>query len=282
MHRICQSSVGWPVLWGLVLASVGTLPPSSAFAQSHDGVVKTEEAELPFVTEAPTPGIVPPDEGGVDPGLLGAWLDYLAVQDKQRRVTGGTSTLIASTALLGFGIWAFLDEPPNNDLNRGVGMLAVAAGGPALALGIVELAMPSASEKRYGRWETAVAAGMTERELARFEGELRSYSLEARRQRMRGRWTGFGLFVTGALLLGLTPVADLDTDAETVGYVTGGVAAGTGLLGFGLSFKDGWEEAYWEAYLQGRPPPGAGPRRSWAVSPALGRSFAGMSLRGAF
>ena len=184
--------------------------------------------------------------------------------------------------MLGFGIWAFLDDAPNNELNRGIGMLAVAAGGPGLALGIVELAMHSASEKRFSRWEAAASAGMSERELARFEGELRGYSLDARRERMRGRWSSFGLFVTGGLLLGLTPVADLDSDAETVGYVTGGVAAATGLLGFGLSFKGTVEEEYWDAYLQGRPPPGAGPRGSWAVSPAFGRSFAGVSMRGAF
>lgn len=232
----------------------------------------------PVASELPAPD----SESVAEPGhvkLLGEWLQFLARQDKQARITTGTSSLIASAGILGFGIWAFLEDPPNNELNRGIGLLAVAAAGPGLSLGILELAMKSGSEKRWARWEATAARSMSSEEIGRFEGELRSYSLEARRNRMRGRWSSFGLFVTGGLLLGLTPAADLGSDGQTVGYVTGGVAAAVGLVGFGFSFARSFEEEYWDAYLQGRRPPRY---RRWRTSPAFGRTFAGMTVGGEF
>ena len=121
---------------------------------------------------------------------------------------------------------------------------------------------------------------ITSAEVARFEGELRLSSIASKRMRLRERWMDVGMIAGGALLLGLTPATNLSDGAKTDSYVVGGVIAGVGVLGFGLSFIKSDGEKAWESYSRGDPPP-VGKRR-WRASPQAGRGYAGVHLEGTF
>ena len=129
------------------------------------------------------------------------------------------------------------------------------------------------------RWQRSTQSKLTLRELGRFEGEFRNTSDAAHRELTMARWTSFGMALTGGLILGLTPAANLSTDAATIGYVTGGVALGVGVLGFAFSFRGTVEEEHWNAYLRGQGPPKS---VKWSASPAVGRKFVGAQVVGQF
>jgi hypothetical protein len=213
-----------------------------------------------------------------DVARLDKWLDHLSGTARRNRITSGATTLVLSGLILGTGIPAFLRSDPADELTRGAGFVAVAGSGVLMAAGIVQLAVKSPSESTLERWGAATEGELTLRELARFEGELRQYSESTRRAVRVLRWTYLGLALTGGLILGLTPAADLSTDGATTGYVTGGAMLGVGLLGFGLTFARPSRVDYWEAYRQGKSPK---PTR-WSASPRAGRHVAGLAITGLF
>ena len=85
--------------------------------------------------------------------------------------------------------------------------------------------------------------------------------------------------MSGALLLGLTPAANLSRDASTAGYVVGGILAGLGFFNFGMSFRKSADPDYWNQYLRGGRPPTS---THWGLAPAIGRNFAGAQIFGRF
>lgn len=224
----------------------------------------------------------PPSEGlaaAEDVARLDRWLSYLSGSAKRGRITSGTTSLIASGIVMGTGIWAFLQTSPTDELTRGAGFVAVAGSGALMSVAIFQLAAKSQAEETLERWHAATAGELTLTELARFEGELRQYTETMNRGVRLMRWTDFGIALTGALILGLTPAADLSPEGARTGYVTGGVALGAGLLGFALTFVGQSKTDHWNAYLQGKDPPSS-PR--WSASPQVGRTFAGLRVAGRF
>ncbi len=81
----------------------------------------------------------------------------------------------------------------------------------------------------------------------------------------------------GALMLGLTPVSNLED--KGTGYIVGGVTAGFGLLGFAFSFIGSPQAEYWKAYQAGQAAPKS---RKRGVSPALSRTFVGAQFEATF
>ena len=170
----------------------------------------------------------------------------------------------------------------SNKFSKGFGFVAVAAGGATLVMGATLLAIPSPAEKRYGRWPSVQSQGVSDVELARFEGELR-YSLTVRangklRQR---RWGSLGLVLGGASLIGLTAASNLSTLAQRLGYGVGGTLAGVGMVGFGLSFMK--PRDLWERYEVGLPPRGTElVRATLKITPLLTRRAAGLCVNARF
>ncbi|MFZ1865295.1 MAG: hypothetical protein WAU39_13805 [Polyangiales bacterium] len=266
-----------------IFISILAAPPITARAQGQPEVI----AEPPAAQQWPAPpepseSIAAPLEElapADDQARLEKWLVYLSRSAKRARISSGASGLVGSSVGMALGIWAYLQDPPDNELTRGAGLVALAGSGVFMSLGIFQLAAKSEPEKMLARWRTATEGELTLRELTRFEGELRHYADMQKRAVRLGRWTNFGMALTGALILGLTPAADLSPDGATVGYVTGGVALGAGLMGFAFSFVGQSEPDYWNAYLKGKGPPS--PSR-WSASPQVGRTFAGIRLVGRF
>ena len=210
---------------------------------------------------------------------LGMWIEYVSGEARRNRLTSGSSMLVGSALGIGFGIPLYLQSNPGTELNKGIGISLITFSGVLLAVGITELATKTVPEKRLAQWKEATESALTLRELARFEGELRGYSDVMRREMLRARWTNFGMGLTGALILGLTPAANLSKDAATIGYVVGGVMAGLGFMGFAFSFRKGAVPDYWSAYLRGKSPPAGG---RWSVAPSAGYKYAGARVLGRF
>jgi hypothetical protein len=273
-QRVCV------VLLGVFLAALVSSYSEVAGAQAGDVVSEppsvTPETPPALTLEVTGPEPLAPD---ADQARLGSWLEYLADSGRRSRMSDGSYSLFGSAAMMGIGIWAFVKAPPNTELNKGIGLLAISGAGIFMSVGIFQLAMKSEAERRLGRWQEATSSKLTLRELRRFEGEFRSYSAGAERELLMARWTNFGMALTGALILGLTPAASLSRDAETIGYVTGGVALGIGLVGFGFSFRGTPETEHWNSYIQGQSPPKS---TKWSASPAVGRKFVGAQIVGQF
>jgi len=262
------------------------LMPTMSFAQV-DGDDASPVVTAPPAGEDRRPSgtleVKAPEPLAPDPSqqLLDLWLDYAADAARRERLNSGANQLVGSAILLGIGIWAYVHTNPTNELVKGIGLSAVGASGVFLSVGIFRLAKKSTAELRFESWRQARGPSLTLRELGRYEGELRAFSREAELALKLSRWSNFALMLTGGLILGLTPAADLTRDGRTIGYVVGGVSAGLGLLGFGLSFIGSAKADYWKLYENGQAPPTGGGRR-WGATPSVGRNYVGARLFGSF
>ena len=213
---------------------------------------------------------------------LDRWLYATRTEGRRNRMVSGSLATLGSALLVAFGTVALLDDSPRTEFSKGFGFVAVAAGGATLVMGATLLAIPSPAEKRYGRWQSVQSQGVTDVELARFEGELR-YSLTVRangklRQR---RWGSLGLVLGGASLIGLKAASNLSTLAQRLGYGVGGTLAGVGMVGFGLSFMK--PRDLWERYEVGLPPRGTElVRATLKITPLLTRRAAGLCVNARF
>jgi hypothetical protein len=244
-----------------LVSIVGLLSARIAVAHAQDTEV---------VPEAPAPE--------ADQAHLDEWLGYVASASRTERLFQGSSMLVAGSIVMGIGIPLYI-RAPGTELDQGLGLAAVAASGVYMGLGIARLASKSAAEKQLERWQAAKRSGLTVRELARFEGELRNYGELARRELLLARWTSFAMALTGGLITGLTPAAGLSRDGALIGYVGGGILMGVGFLDFGLTFRKAAVPDYWDAYLAGKRPP---PSMKWSAAPAVGQKFAGASVAARF
>lgn len=211
--------------------------------------------------------------------LLEAWLAYSSDEAKRaRRIAGGTSIVFAA-ALIGAGAALYVDSTPRTELDQGAGLVTLALGGAFLTGGIAALAIRSSAEKRYDSWDRAVEEGVSATEFARYEGELRATLRSGSALRRASRWSNLGIAVSGILILAVTPAANLSSDGRRVGYIVGGVLAGAGALGFGLSFIKTAD--LWQRYENGDPP--TGKSRGWLyATPTFNQHGGGVAVAGRF
>lgn len=208
---------------------------------------------------------------------LNSWLEYLGRGARSSRLTVGSTMLVAGAIVTVAGAVIYVSSP-TTELDKGLALALVGIGGVYTAAGIARLAKKSSMETLLVNWKAARTNPLTPRELGQFEGELRNYARLLDRSTRIARWASFGMGMTGALILGLTPAADLSPDARTTSYAIGGVLAGLGLLSFGFSFIGAGRDDVWTAYQKGQGPP----RARWSAAPSFSRSFAGLSVQGRF
>ena len=263
--------------WAWLAGSV-----SAQTAEEAQRVV-SEPPELPSeeaVQRALSTGAAEQLASEAQQALLGEWMEATGRAGRRVRLLSGANQLIASSIVMGTGIALFVTDA-ETELDKGVGLALVGFSGVFMSLGIAQLVKHSQAELRLERWSRASTSRLTMRELGRFEGELRAQSETLDRSAKIARWSSFGMAMTGALILGLTPAANLSTNASTGTYIAGGVMAGFGLLAFGLSFVGGGESSY-DAYSRGQRPLQYSKGVTVRGAPAVGRNFAGAQLVGRF
>lgn len=184
--------------------------------------------------------------------------------------------------LVGLGVWRLTENPPDNDYTRGLGVMFMTLGMADLTTGVYAATRISHEKRRLERWQKARKDGVTEVELAHFEGELQSSKETRQGERLLVRWNGLTHAIAGVLVLAFTPIPDSSDGKDRVtGYVIGGIFVGTGMGAFAASFRPTPSEKAWTEYNK-RKIPIPGHEFSWRLAPSISRRGAGLSFGASF
>ncbi|MFW2389555.1 MAG: hypothetical protein ACN4G0_14540 [Polyangiales bacterium] len=266
-----------PIL--VLLCAVALSTPSGAQAQP--------EPDAPDALDAPKSSADADATADLDALVHNAaLLDELLTRSTKEMITAqkfvAAAGIAGGTILLGLSGWRLLETPPQSQYSRGLGVMFMTLGMADLTTGVFAATRIIHERRRQERWEKALKDGITDIELAHFEGELQA-SHEARQsERLLVRWAAFTHALAGVVILGLTPIPDNAGGADRVsGYVIGAVFFAVGSATFGVSFRKAPSEKAWEEYNT-RKTPMPGHEVSWGVAPSISRHGAGLSFGGTF
>lgn len=258
----------------LILA-LSSAAPDRVRAQEPDS---PEDAEV--ITDEPSAGAEQALEHNAK--LFDELMVRATEADIRTRKFQAAAGIMGGTILLGLAGWRLAENDPQNAYTRGLGVMFMTLGMADLTTGIFLVARASHEERRLERWKRARADGITELELAHFEGELQASQETRQGERMLVRWNGLTHAIAGALVLGFTPVPDGSSRGDRVsGYVIGGIFMATGLAAFATSFREMPSEQAWNEY-NARKTAMPGHVLSWRFAPLISRRGAGLSFGATF
>jgi len=184
--------------------------------------------------------------------------------------------------LIGLASWRLIEDEPQSGYSRGLGVMFMTLGMADLTTGIFAATRVPHEKRRLERWKKARKDGVSDVELAHFEGELQASHELRNGERLLVRWNGLTHAIAGILVLALTPVPDGSSRTDRVsGYVVGGVFAAVGLGTFVASFRPLPSEKAWEQYNKQKIPM-PGHEFSWRLAPSISRRGAGLSFGATF
>lgn len=214
--------------------------------------------------------------------LLDELLTVSTEQATRERKFAAAAGITGGVILIGLSAWRLIEDPATNIYTRGLGVMFMTLGMADLTTGIFVATRISHETRRLERWKRARRNGITEVELAHFEGELQVAREVRKSERLLVRWNGLTHAIAGALVISLTPIPDSSRRSDRVtGYVIGGVFMATGLGAFAASFRPAPSEKAWDAY-NARKVNMPGHELSWRVLPAISRRGAGLSFGARF
>jgi len=279
------------------LVWTGELGGSAAMAQ--DLVPEEEDMEArgepPVTPPPPAVGMPDPGAGSVldapptapDPYLdaNARLLQELLVRSSEETIReqkfAAAAGITGGMILLGLGAWRLIENEPQNQFTRGLGVMFTTLGASDLTTGVFAATRVPHEKRRLDRWQKMLGDGLSEVELARMEGELLAASETRNGERMLVRWNGLTHALAGVIVLGFAPIPDNSQSDRVSGYVIGAVFIGTGMAAFGLSFRPTPSEKAWNEYEQKRKP-SSGSQVSLRMSPAVSRTSIGVGLSGTF
>lgn len=291
-------------LGGAAAATLAWALAGSASAQSAEGLDAPAEEE-----EAPPEGAIPEAPGdettvettvettdevhlptpphlSLDAARLGAFFEDEANGERDGTVVSSVFEITLGSANLGLGLWLMLDGDTFaglDGLRAAGGALGIPFGIMALVSGIYALTAIGTAENRLARWHAALEGGLDERELGRFEGELRSQAEAGRILRGFEAATDFAMMGGGFGLMLATALANLDEMGQAYGYGFGGLFALVGLVGgLGAVLGESHAETIWNRYRDGEGPEGADEGVDLSVAPMVTEGGFGVSLSGSF
>lgn len=214
--------------------------------------------------------------------LLDELLTLSTEQTIREQKFAAAAGITGGTILIGLSVWRLVENPASNIYTRGLGVMFMTLGMADLTTGIFAVTRIPHETRRLERWKRARKNGITEVELAHFEGELQAAREMRNGERRLVRWNGLTHAIAGALVLAFTPIPDSSRRSDRVtGYVIGGIFMATGLGAFAASFRPTPSEKAWNAY-NARKAKMPGHELSWRFAPSISRRGAGLSFGARF
>jgi hypothetical protein len=257
--------------------------PASAQDAIHEAS-ETAEDDAPVAAEVITeePQLLGPDAVAYNAELLDGLLERSMQETIREEKFGAAAGTMGGMILLGLGAWRLIENDPQSQYSRGLGVMFMTLGMADLTIGVYAATRIPHEKRRFARWERARQDGITEIELAHFEGELQASQETRQGERLLVRWGGLTHALAGVLVLAFAPVPDSMSRTDRVsGYVIGGVFFAVGMATFAASFRDTPTEKAWKEYNT-RKTPMPGHEFHWGVAPSVSKQGAGISFGGAF
>jgi hypothetical protein len=257
--------------------------PASAQDAIHEAS-ETAEDDAPVAAEVITeePQLLGPDAVAYNAELLDGLLERSMQETIREEKFGAAAGTMGGMILLGLGAWRLIENDPQSQYSRGLGVMFMTLGMADLTIGVYAATRIPHEKRRFARWERARQDGITEIELAHFEGELQASQETRQGERLLVRWGGLTHALAGVLVLAFAPVPDSMSRTDRVsGYAIGGVFFAVGMATFAASFRDTPTEKAWKEYNT-RKTPMPGHEFHWGVAPSVSKQGAGISFGGAF
>jgi len=214
--------------------------PASAQDAIHEAS-ETAEDDAPVAAEVITeePQLLGPDAVAYNAELLDGLLERSMQETIREEKFGAAAGTMGGMILLGLGAWRLIENDPQSQYSRGLGVMFMTLGMADLTIGVYAATRIPHEKRRFARWERARQDGITEIELAHFEGELQASQETRQGERLLVRWGGLTHALAGVLVLAFAPVPDSMSRTDRVsGYAIGGVFFAVGMATFAASFRD--------------------------------------------
>lgn len=255
-------------------------PIRAAAQDENESMRGSDEAAADVITEEPN---VPGREAlEFNAEILDELLTRSTKQTIRELKFAGAAGITGGMILLGLSAWRLIEDDPQNQFTRGLGVMFMTLGMADLTTGVYAVTRIPHEKRRLDRWEKARKNGISNVELAHFEGELQASREQRQGERLLVRWNGLTHALAGLLVIGFTPIPDTTSSADRVtGYVIGGVFFAIGMATFATTFRDTPSEKAWEEYNT-RKTPMPGHEFTWGLAPSISRRGAGLSVGGTF
>jgi hypothetical protein len=264
----------------LALLSVPFLPATVAAQDENEATSASAEADTDVITQEPD--LFDRDALAYNAEILDELLTRSTEQTIREKKYAAAAGITGGAILLGLSAWRFLEEPPSTQYSRGLGVMFMTLGMTDLTTGVFAAVRVSHERRRLERWHKARKEGITQVELAHFEGELQASHELRQGERLLVRWVALTHALAGVLVVAFTPIPDSAGRADRVsGYVIGAVFFTVGFATFGASFRKTPSEKAWEDY-NSRKKPMPGHEFGWRLAPSVSREGAGLSFGGRF
>jgi hypothetical protein len=272
----------WLLTLGLLC---GGAPATLASAQDATGEPSaTTESETPVKAEVITeePEVPGRDALAFNAELLDELLQRSTERTIREKKFGAAAGITGGMILLGLSAWRLIEDDQRDQYSRGLGVMFMTLGMADLTIGVFAATRIPHEKRRLDRWKRARKDGITDIELAHFEGELQASNETREGERLLVRWGGLTHALAGILVLAFAPIPDSMSGSDRVaGYVIGGVFFAVGMGTFATSFRDTPSENAWKEYNR-RKTPMPGHEFHWGVAPSISKQGAGISVGGAF
>jgi len=251
---------------------------TSTTAEDQAPVETPVEAEV--ITEEPD--VLGRDALAFNAELLDELLERSTKQTITQQKFAAAAGITGGMIMLGLATWRLIEDDPQSQYSRGLGVMFMTLGMADLTTGVYAATRIPHEKHRLDRWKRARKDGVTDLELAHFEGELQASHEVRQGERLLVRWNGLTHALAGLMVLAYTPIPDSMSRTDRVsGYIVAGLFFAVGVGTFAASFRDTPSEKAWNEYSK-RKMPMPGHEFHWGLAPTFSRRGAGVSFGAAF
>jgi len=255
---------------------------SSATAEAQTPVESPVEASVETEVITEEPDVLGRDALAYNADILDELLQRSTKETISQQKFAAALGVTGGMVMLGMATWRLIEEDPQSQYSRGLGVMFMTLGMADLTTGVYAATRISHERHRLDRWKRARKDGITDIELAHFEGELQASHEVREGERLLLRWNGLTHALAGLMVLAYTPIPDSMSRTDRVsGYIVAGLFFAVGIGTFAASFRDTPSEKSWKEYNK-RKMPMPGHEFHWGLAPSFSKRGGGLSFGGTF